>query len=173
MVVISEDGGINLKSMKQVIIIAILVMLGMTSVAQKSDATGGIKDVMTADTTLNKFMLEWVGRPYKFGGSTEKGIDCSQMTKRLYKDVYGKDLANIAAKQWEQTERIKKEDLQVGDLVFFRSSLSPSGWHCGLYIGNTMFFHASNRYEGVKVSSLEEPRYKVAIRGYGRLKTNN
>ncbi len=130
----------------------------------------GIEDVFTADTLLNKFMLHWVGKPYKLGGTTERGIDCSQMTKRLYKDVYGKELANVAYKQWNQTQRVKKDSLQVGDLVFFRSRLSPSGWHCGIYIGNTMFFHAANRYEGVKVSSLEEPRYKKAIRGYGRLK---
>ena len=41
------------------------------------------------DTTsvLNKFISEWLGRPYKLGGKTEKGIDCSQFTKRLYQDV--------------------------------------------------------------------------------------
>ena len=115
-------------------------------------------------------MLHWIGKPYKLGGSTEKGIDCSQFTKRLYKDVYVKELANVAYKQWEQTERVKKDSLQIGDLIFFRSRVSPSGWHCGAYIGNTMFIHAANRYEGVKVSSLNEPRYEVSIRGYGRLK---
>mgnify|MGYP000043819750 FL=1 len=156
--------------MKQLIIIAILVMLGMTSTAQAKRATGGIEDVMTVDTILNNFMLHWIGKPYKLGGSTEKGIDCSQFTKRLYKDVYVKELANVAYKQWEQTERVKKDSLQIGDLIFFRSRVSPSGWHCGAYIGNTMFIHAANRYEGVKVSSLNEPRYEVSIRGYGRLK---
>jgi len=156
--------------MKQVIIIAILILLGEVGKAQTSRATGGIEDVLTTDTILNNFMLQWIGKPYKLGGRTEKGIDCSQLTKRIYKDVYNKELENVAYKQWEQTQRVRQDSLQVGDLVFFRSKVSPSGWHCGLYIGNTMFFHASNRYEGVKVSSLNEPRYKVSIRGYGRLK---
>ena len=127
-------------------------------------------DILTTDTLLNKFMLHWIGKPYKLGGSTERGIDCSQFNKRLYKDVYNKQLGNVAYKQWEQTERLKKDSLQIGDLIFFRSKASPSGWHTGTYIGNTYFIHAANKYEGVRVSSLEEPRYKKAVRGYGRLK---
>jgi cell wall-associated NlpC family hydrolase len=45
-----------------------------------------------------------------------------------------------------------------------------SGWHCGTYLGETMFIHAANRYEGVKISSMLEPRYKQTYRGAGRLK---
>ncbi len=149
--------------------IAILVMLGITSMAQTTKATGGFEDVLTSDTVLNKFMIHWIGKPYKLGGKTEKGIDCSQFNKRLYKDVYNKDLENVAYKQWNQTQRIKRDSLIIGDLIFFRSKASPSGWHTGTYIGNTYFIHAANRFEGVRVSSLEEPRYKKAIRGYGRL----
>ena len=138
--------------------------------AQTKKATGGFEDVLTTDTVLNKFMEHWIGKPYKLGGRTENGIDCSQFNKRLYKDVYNKDLENVAYKQYNQTQRIPKDSLKVGDLIFFRSRVSPSGWHTGVYIGNTYFIHAANRYEGVKISTLEEPRYKVSIRGYGRLK---
>ena len=73
-------------------------------------------------------------------------------------------------KQWDQTERVKTDSLQVGDLLFFRSRQSPSGWHCGTYIGETLFVHAANRYEGVKISSINEPRYRKALRGAGRVK---
>jgi cell wall-associated NlpC family hydrolase len=157
-------------SMKQILFITILVFLGLTSMAQTNKATGGFEDVLTTDTILNKFMLHWIGKPYKLGGKTEKGIDCSQFNKRLYKDVYNKDLENVAYKQWNQTQRVKKDSLQIGDLVFFRSRQSPSGWHTGVFIGNTYFIHAANRYEGVKISSLLEPRYKNAYRGAGKLK---
>lgn len=126
--------------------------------------------VFVEDSILNSFILKWLGKPYKLGGKTEKGIDCSQFTKRLYKDVYSLDLQNVAYKQWNQTTRIKRDSLQVGDLVFFRSRQSPSGWHCGAYIGNTYFVHAANKFEGVKVSSLKEPKYVKSYRGAGRLK---
>jgi len=132
-----------------------------------------IPTFLTSDTTLNNFMLHWLGKPYKLGGTTERGIDCSQFNKRLYKDVYALNLENVCYKQWNQTQRIKKDSLQIGDLVFFRSSQSPSGWHCGTYIGETMFVHAANKYEGVKISSLLEPRYKNAYKGAGRLKNKN
>ncbi len=145
------------------------ILLSFTSVAQvpleKFD-----DGVFTEDTVLNSFILKWLGKPYKLGGRTEKGIDCYQFTKRLYKDVYGLDLQNVAYKQWNQTVRVKRDSLQVGDLLFFRSRQSPSGWHCGAYIGNTYFVHAANKFEGVKVSSLKEPRYLKSYRGGGRLK---
>ena len=163
--------------MKQIIVTSILVILGMTSTSQvKNKYTEFNKpaisdEILTSDSILNKFMLYWIGKPYKLGGNSERGIDCSQFNKRLYKDVYNKTLGEVAYKQWAQTKRLKKDSLIVGDLVFFRSKASPSGWHTGTYIGNSYFIHAANKYEGVKISSLYEPRYKEMIRGYGRLIT--
>jgi len=147
-------------------LIIILMLFNITVSAQQAE--NGFKDIVTPDTTLNNFMIHWLRKPYKFGGNSEKGIDCSQFNKRLYKDVYNKELTGTAEEQWFQTLRIKRDSLQVGDLIFFRSKQSPSGWHCGTYIGNTYFIHASNRYEGVKISSLDEPRYKKALKGFGR-----
>jgi len=123
------------------------------------------------DTTsiLNKFISEWLGRPYKLGGKTEKGIDCSQFTKRLYQDVFNLILPDVAYKQWNATKRILKGELIIGDIVFFRSKSSPSGWHCGIYIGDDKFIHASNKYEGVKISILSDPKYTYSYRGAGRL----
>ena len=161
--------------MKQIIITSILVILGMTSTSQVKNKYTEFKlpaisdEILTTDSILNKFMLYWIGKPYKLGGNSERGIDCSQFNKRLYKDVYNKVLGEVAYKQWEQTQRLKKDSLMVGDLVFFRSKASPSGWHTGVLIGNSYFIHAANKYEGVKISSIEEPRYKQMIRGYGRL----
>ena len=163
--------------MKQIIITSILVILSMTSISQvKNKYTEFNKpaisdEILTSDSILNKFMLYWIGKPYKLGGNGERGIDCSQFNKRLYKDVYNKTLGEVAYRQWVQTQRLKKDSLVVGDLVFFRSKASPSGWHTGTYIGNSYFIHAANKYEGVKISSLDEPRYKEMIRGYGRLIT--
>ena len=121
-------------------------------------------------TPIEPFIKEWLGVRYRLGGSTKRGIDCSQFTKRFYRDIYGLQLQNVAYKQWNQTKRIRRIDLQVGDIIFFRSRLSPSGWHCGIYIGNNNFVHAANRAEGVKISSLSEPRYNKHYRGAGRLK---
>jgi len=157
--------------MKKVLTI-ILLIVSINSYSQNKKVLGAVDSipVLTPDTTLNTFIYHWLGKPYKLGGKTERGIDCSQFNKRLYTDVYKLNLENVCYRQWDQTQRVKQDSLQIGDLVFFRSRQSPSGWHCGTYIGETMFVHAANRYEGVKISSLLEPRYKAAYKGAGRLK---
>jgi lipoprotein Spr len=146
-----------------ILTLSVLTTSGQTAVDKFDEG------VFTQDTTLNKFILKWLGKPYKLGGKTERGIDCSQFNKRLYQDVYSTQLENVCYKQWNQTGRIRRDSLQVGDLLFFKSKQSPSGWHCGTYIGNTYFVHAANRYEGVKISSINEPRYLKTFRGGGRL----
>lgn len=144
------------------------LLLSTTSIAQVSSNNfdGGI---FTQDSTLNSFILKWLGKPYKLGGKTEKGIDCSQFNKRLYQDVYNLTLENVCYKQWNQTNRIKRDSIEIGDLLFFRSRQSPSGWHCGVYIGNSYFVHAANKLEGVIISSINQPKYRKAFRGAGRL----
>ena len=121
------------------------------------------------DSTLISFIKEWIGVPYKYGGKTKRGIDCSQFTKRLYKDVYNKDLPNVCWKQWDVTTRIEKDCLEKGDLVFFKSRRSPSGWHVGVYLGEGKFIHSPGRRDHVKISNLNiDLRLKEYI-GAGRL----
>jgi len=122
-----------------------------------------------ADSTMNGFIKEWIGKPYRLGGNTKKGIDCSQFSKRLYRDVFNLELAGVCYKQWNQTKRILRDSLTIGDILFFRSKSSPSGWHCGVYIGERKFVHAANHLEGVKISSIDELKYVKKYRGAGRL----
>ena len=121
------------------------------------------------DSTLDSFIKEWLGVPYKYGGRTKRGIDCSQFTKRLYKDVYNKDLPDVCWKQWKATKRVSKDSLEKGDLVFFKSRRSPSGWHVGVYLGNGQFIQSPGKGDRVKISSLKEEHYKKNYKGAGRL----
>ncbi len=139
------------------ILIIVMLLITMSCVGQTKD--------------LSTFINEWMGIRYRLGGSTKKGIDCSQFTKKLYGEVYGVKLGNNCQQQWNQTKRVERDSLMVGDILFFRSKLSPSGWHCGLYLGDGNFVHAANRAEGVKISSLSEPRYDKHFKGAGRIKT--
>jgi len=159
------------EKLKEVLILIVVLLLLTISAFSQNQFSGYVQHIeSTEDTTkLGKFINEWLGVRYRLGGSTKKGIDCSQFTKRLYRDVYNLSLQDVAYKQWNQTKRIKKDSLQVGDIVFFRSRQSPSGWHCGIYIGNNRFVHAANKSEGVKISTLDEPRYLNSYKGAGRL----
>ncbi len=159
------------EKLKEVIVLIIVLLLLTISAFSQNQFSDYVQHIeSTEDTTkLGKFINEWLGVRYRLGGSTKKGIDCSQFTKRLYRDVYNLSLQDVAYKQWIQTKRIKKDSLQMGDIVFFRSRQSPSGWHCGIYIGNNRFVHAANKSEGVKISTLDEPRYLNSYKGAGRL----
>lgn len=171
------------------IFITLMLLLGLSCVGQNqfSDYTNYLRNksegdylyvkvknkteqILNTDSAkLNAFIRDWMGVRYRLGGSTKRGIDCSQFSKKLYMVVYGKSLGKNCAEQWGQTTRIPKDSLKTSDIVFFRSRQSPSGWHCGVYIGDNRFVHAANRAEGVKISSLDEPRYKRAYKGSGRL----
>jgi cell wall-associated NlpC family hydrolase len=157
--------------MKQIKILIILMFtLNINSMAQNqfSDYVTHLKNDTLNLKRLESFVMEWYGIKYQLGGNTKNGIDCSQFAKKLYWEVYGKKLNNTCAEQWKQTNRIKKDSLMVGDIVFFRSTQSPSGWHCGVYLGRDTFVHAANKKEGVKISSLSEPRYLSSYKGAGR-----
>lgn len=121
------------------------------------------------DSAVNKFILEWIDVPYKFGGSTKRGIDCSKFTQRLFKDVYNLNIPGVSWKQWNASTRVSKDSLKFGDLVFFDSQLSPSGWHVGFFLGDGKFVHAANRRDDIKVSSLDEENYKKNFKGGGRI----
>ena len=157
--------------MKKITFIITFLMIGSIGYGQNQfiDYVEYSKLNPTKLTPLTSFVMEWYGVKYRLGGSTKRGIDCSQFTKKLYWEVYGLKLGKNCAEQWNQTKRVKKDSLQVGDIVFFRSRQSPSGWHCGLYLGNDTFAHAANKKEGVKISSLFEPRYLHSYKGAGRL----
>ena len=152
-----------------IVIILLLLTVSAFSQNQFNDYTKFKESEPLNLTPLSSFVMSWYGVKYKLGGSTKRGIDCSQFTKRLYWDVYGRKLGNNCAEQWKQTIRVERDSLKVGDIIFFRSRQSPSGWHCGLYLGKDTFVHAANKKEGVKISSLFEPRYLRSYKGAGRL----
>lgn len=122
---------------------------------------------------LWSFIQEWWEVPYKFGGASKSGIDCSKYTQRLYKQVFGLNIPGVSWKQWQATERVDIDSLTMGDLVFFRSKLSPSGWHVGVYLWSSLFVHSANRKEDMEITSLNEEQYRKNFRGGGRIKKVN
>ncbi len=109
--------------------------------------------------------------PYIFGGSNpKKGLDCSSFVQYVYKK-FGIELPRTARLQFKVGIPVKKEDLKIGDLVFFRT-YAPYASHVGIYIGNGKFIHFSSFYKGLSISSLNHPYFKRRYLGARRVLTN-
>ena len=152
-------------SWKNIIITIYLVLVKMISFAQKT-----FDDIATLDTStaVESFMKDWIGKPYVYGGTNKSGIDCSGLTQKFYEEAFSKNIPRTAAKQFKEMKKIEKDSLKTGDLIFFRSSNSPSGWHVGIYVWENTFFHAANKYSGVIVSNVFDKNYQSRIIGYRR-----
>jgi len=107
----------------------------------------------------------WNGTKYKFSGGDVEGIDCSRFVMMVYNYAYGKPIDGSAAELYEKSTHIKKEDLQQGDLVFFKIEHRKIS-HVGVYIGDNKFAHASTS-SGIIISDLDEPYYKKYFAGCG------
>lgn len=118
------------------------------------------------DLSLKQFVDNWIGKPYRYGGIDEKGIDCSAFVQKLYKEVYNKIIPRTCKHQHLDSERVDLSDIKIGDIIFFSSRVSPSGWHVGVYIGNDEFVHSANYKDGVKISCLFD--YLKIFKGLGR-----
>lgn len=119
---------------------------------------------------LTLFANKLMNIPYKFGGNSILGIDCSAYVKKVY-GLLGMDLPRTAREQFNEGETIDKEELSIGDLVFFRTYASfPS--HVGIYLGNNLFIHASSKGKKVKVDNLDAPYFLKRFIGAKRLLNN-
>ena len=100
-------------------------------------------------------MQPWLGTPYRWGGATRRGVDCSAFVQQLMRSTFDIELPRTTATQIHRGERIPKADLVPGDLVFFRRR---GVRHVGVYMGNDEFVHASSS-RGVTVSKLSSAYY--------------
>jgi|WetSurMetagenome_2_1015567.scaffolds.fasta_scaffold129611_2 cell wall-associated NlpC family hydrolase len=112
--------------------------------------------------------FEMLGMRYRFGGSGTNGIDCSGLVKNLF-SKFDIDLPRSSKEQYKQGEKISnKDDLQVGDLVFF-SSGGTQPTHVGIYIGNNQFIHAARKAKQVVVSDISKLWYTMRYLGARRI----
>ncbi|WP_077215002.1 S-layer homology domain-containing protein [Bacillus dakarensis] len=113
----------------------------------------------SASTNYDKLLpvaKKYIGVPYKYGGTTASGFDCSGYINVVYKEL-GINLPRTTKGIATAGTYIERDNLRVGDLVIFNTFGSgPS--HAGIYIGNDEFIHSSSS-KGVTISSLNDPYY--------------
>jgi len=105
--------------------------------------------------------------PYRFGGTSFRGIDCSAYVQKVF-GLINIPLPRSAREQFKMGEQVEKAELSIGDLLFFRTYAKfPS--HVGIYLGDNRFIHASSRDRKVTIDSLDTPYYVRRFIGAKRL----
>lgn len=110
--------------------------------------------------TANRF----IGCPYRYGGESEDGFDCSGLVMTVYK-LNGLDLPRVSRDQFKTGRRVALSQLQAGDLVFFRTGPGDGITHVGLYTGNGKFIHAPGKGKKVRVASLSDKYFAKRYAG--------
>ena len=126
----------------------------------------GVAVNATSNLKLYKFIYEWIGTPYRFGGNTKNGIDCSAFAKTIYQKVFNTTILRNSRDIFSMVDPLAKDELKEGDLVFFKIK-SRSISHVGVYLGDNRFAHSSSG--GVKISNLNEPYYSRYFYKGGRI----
>lgn len=152
---------------------------------KNSEIAKAIKHNKTIDNILTEAST-YIGTPYRYGGTTRNGIDCSAFVLSVFGAAAGLTLPRVAASQSQEGESIDKENLQKGDLIFFSHGRRIS--HVGIVEdvteeGEVKFIHAATS-KGVMISSLNDsywgPKFRFAKRvinengdNYNNLATTN
>lgn len=138
-----------------------------------------IEKTIIHDTKINSLLAEadsYLGTPYRYGGTTRGGIDCSAFVLSVFSSAMGMSLPRVAAAQAQEGERIEKSDLQKGDLVFFSHSGGRIS-HVGIVHevtadGEVKFIHAATS-RGVMISPLTDKYWGPKFRFAKRIINNN
>jgi probable lipoprotein NlpC len=113
-----------------------------------------LSDSIAVIAGLNDQLQTWHGTPYRYGGMSRSGVDCSGFVLMTMRDKFDLQLPRDTRTQSKIGTEIDKDDLLPGDLVFFKTGSGESGLHVGIYDTNNQFIHASTS-RGVMRSSLD------------------
>ena len=131
-----------------------LAPLGQTFITKKQ----GAQIVSTAKGLM--------GVAYVFGGTSPTGFDCSGLLQYVFK-MNGLAIPRLADEQYQLGRKAQKHQLSAGDLVFFTTYTSGVS-HCGIYVGDGKFLHASSS-RGVTINSLDDEYWRARFVGAKKL----
>ncbi|HVE90073.1 MAG TPA: C40 family peptidase [Burkholderiaceae bacterium] len=112
--------------------------------------------------------LTLVDTPYRYGGSTPEGFDCSGLVRYVYQAVAGRSLPRRSEEMGKLGESIARSQLEPGDLVFF-NTLARAYSHVAIYIGEGRFLHAPARGGRVRIEGLDDRYWRARFDGARRL----
>ncbi len=145
-----------------------LVLVGCVSNQSKpqdSASAETIHPLKKVEMDLLGYYSDWEGTPYRLGGNSRNGIDCSAFVQNAYKSVFEMKVPRTTLGQAKLGTSVKKSDVLPGDLVLFKTSRSVR--HVGVVVNGNKFMHVSEK-RGVMISALDNvywrKKYWKAVR---------
>lgn len=114
------------------------------------------KDTITL--ALYKSYLKWHGTPYKYGGCSSCGVDCSALVQIIYADAFGIKIPRTTKEQAKIGYFVKRSNLKGGDILLFKTGRNSR--HSGIYLEMGNFINASSKH-GVTISNINNPYWKA------------
>ena len=130
-----------------------LFVTSCSSVRLDSSSVVDFRDSSAIKSILMKQYDEWRTTPYKMGGLSKRGIDCSGFTYLTFRSKLGCNLPRTTKLQVKTGVKVSRNNLHTGDLVFFKTGFFIK--HVGIYLDESQFLHTSTSH-GVMISSLKE-----------------
>lgn len=126
------------------------------------------RDAVALGHRLVAAALDLRGVPYRNGGIDPKGFDCSGLVAFVFK-AHGLTVPRQTSEQFTVGRRIRREDIQPGDLVFF-TTVAPGASHVGIAVDNDEFVHAPSSRGVVRVERLTLPYWQRRFVGARRVR---
>lgn len=147
----------------------ILIMSSPSVFAQEDLPDAPLSSFGSADQKFENAVKEFLNIPYRKGGASKKGIDCSGLARMIYSKFFGIELPHNTRQQFRFSElqKIDDNELQSGDLIFFANKKKKNVNHVGVYLSDGQFIHASSS-RGVMISSLDDRYWKARFVGSKR-----
>lgn len=139
---------------------------GSSAIDRPSEEPGEHQGARNAGKEAVKVAEEYIGTPYRNGGTTSDGVDCSGLTFTVYRRI-GVKLPRTSDQQARSGSHIDRDELRAGDLVFFGSGSNVT--HVGIYADDGEFIHASTRARSVRFDRLDNKYFKNRYIGARRV----
>lgn len=125
------------------------MLLGCSNNVVAYNDTGSSNKAVLAK--IESQFQQWKNTPYRVGGNSTKGVDCSGFVKNFYSTKLQQELPRMTTLQAKLGTKVSQP--QAGDLLFFKTGRGPNGMHVGIYYKNGIFLHASTS-RGVEYADL-------------------
>ena len=141
----------------------------LQQISKTNLAIARLQDITNRASELATQALAMLGINYRYGGnSPDTGLDCSGLVRYVFKEAWGTDLPRTSVEISRVGEKIGRDNLQPGDLVFY-NTLRRGFSHVGIYLGDGKFIHSPSSGGQVRIESMDESYWKKRFNGARRI----